>query len=682
MKRARMVVMLIAALVCVAALDAQLRRAMTFDDLAAMNRVGEIQVSPDGRWVAYTVGTPDMAANRVPRNIWLAPLGSGEPRQLTRSGRDSRPRWSPDGKRIAFISSRDGAPQIYVISIEGGEATKLTSISTGAANLLWSPDGKTLAFTSDVYPDCRDDACNSKRDADAESNKVKARVYDRLLYRHWTDWEDGKRSHLFVVNVDGGTPRDLTPGADYDVPPFSLGGPEPIAFSPDGKELCFTANTDKDEALSTNADLFIVPVSGGEIRRITTNPGYDGGPVYSPDGRSITYHAQLTAGYEADRWRAMLYDRASGRSTNLTESFDRSVDAMVWSPDSRTLYFDAEDRGNLPLYSMPAAPASTPKQIITGGAHGEFALTPDGRTIVFTRARLNMPAEIFAASVDGTGERQITGHNAERLAQLDLPEVEHFWFAGAGGTQIHGMVVRPPNFDERKKYPVIMLCHGGPQTMWTDAWSYRWNAQLFAAPGYVVVMVNRRGSTGFGQKFTDEINADWGGQAFQDVMLGLDHVLAKYPYMDGTRVAAAGASYGGYMMDWMASQSKGRFKTLVTHAGVYNFESMYGATEELWFVEWDLRGTPWTNPQTYAAQSPHKFAGDFGTHKTPTLVIHGELDFRVPYTQGLEMFTALQRQGVPSRLIMFPDEGHWILKPQNSEFWYKTVFEWLAKYLK
>ncbi|HEX9761301.1 MAG TPA: S9 family peptidase, partial [Candidatus Acidoferrales bacterium] len=674
MKRARMVVMLIAALVCVAALDAQLRRAMTFDDLAAMNRVGEIQVSPDGRWVAYTVGTPDMAANRVPRNIWLAPLGSGEPRQLTRSGRDSRPRWSPDGKRIAFISSRDGAPQIYVISIEGGEATKLTSISTGAANLLWSPDGKTLAFTSDVYPDCRDDACNSKRDADAESNKVKARVYDRLLYRHWTDWEDGKRSHLFVVNVDGGTPRDLTPGADYDVPPFSLGGPEPIAFSPDGKELCFTANTDKDEALSTNADLFIVPVSGGEIRRITTNPGYDGGPVYSPDGRSITYHAQLTAGYEADRWRAMLYDRASGRSTNLTESFDRSVDAMVWSPDSRTLYFDAEDRGNLPLYSMPAAPASTPKQIITGGAHGEFALTPDGRTIVFTRARLNMPAEIFAASVDGTGERQITGHNAERLAQLDLPEVEHFWFAGAGGTQIHGMVVRPPNFDERKKYPVIMLCHGGPQTMWTDAWSYRWNAQLFAAPGYVVVMVNRRGSTGFGQKFTDEINADWGGQAFQDVMLGLDHVLAKYPYMDGTRVAAAGASYGGYMMDWMASQSKGRFKTLVTHAGVYNFESMYGATEELWFVEWDLRGTPWTNPQTYAAQSPHKFAGDFGTHKTPTLVIHGELDFRVPYTQGLEMFTALQRQGVPSRLIMFPDEGHWILKPQNSEFWYKTVF--------
>jgi len=682
MKRARMVVMLIAALVCVAALDAQLRRAMTFDDLAAMNRVGEIQVSPDGRWVAYTVGTPDMAANRVPRNIWLAPLGSGEPRQLTRSGRDSRPRWSPDGKRIAFISSRDGAPQIYVISIEGGEATKLTSISTGAANLLWSPDGKTLAFTSDVYPDCRDDACNSKRDADAESNKVKARVYDRLLYRHWTDWEDGKRSHLFVVNVDGGTPRDLTPGADYDVPPFSLGGPEPIAFSPDGKELCFTANTDKDEALSTNADLFIVPVSGGEIRRITTNPGYDGGPVYSPDGRSITYHAQLTAGYEADRWRAMLYDRASGRSTNLTESFDRSVDAMVWSPDSRTLYFDAEDRGNLPLYSMPAAPASTPKQIITGGAHGEFALTPDGRTIVFTRARLNMPAEIFAASVDGTGERQITGHNAERLAQLDLPEVEHFWFAGAGGTQIHGMVVRPPNFDERKKYPVIMLCHGGPQTMWTDAWSYRWNAQLFAAPGYVVVMVNRRGSTGFGQKFTDEINADWGGQAFQDVMLGLDHVLAKYPYMDGTRVAAAGASYGGYMMDWMASQSKGRFKTLVTHAGVYNFESMYGATEELWFVEWDLRGTPWTNPQTYAAQSPHKFAGDFGTHKTPTLVIHGELDFRVPYTQGLEMFTALQRQGVPSRLIMFPDEGHWILKPQNSRFWFREVHDWLAKYLK
>ncbi len=686
-----------ALILCVLLLGAQARaqapakHAITFDDLISLHRISDPQISPDGKWVAYVVATPDKEANRTARNIWLVPTaggtGASEPHQLTRSGRDSRPRWSPDGRRLAFLSSRDATQHVYVISLEGGEASKLTTISTGADNVLWSPDGKWIAFTSEVFPDCRDDACNARRDAEREKSKVKARIYDHLLYRHWTSWSGGKRSHLFVVSADAATsaavPRDLTPGADYDVPPFSLGGPEAIAFSPDGKELCFTAITDRDEALSTNGDLFLVSVSGSaEPKRITSNPAYDGGPVYSPDGRWIAYRTQFRAGYESDRWRLMLYERATGHHTNLTENFDRSPDSFAWSPDSKTIYFVAEDRGQMPLFAMAPSAGSEPKPLLPQSFNPEFAVSPDGRALVFTRSSLAMPAEIFTANADGSGVRQLTRHNAEKLAALDLRPAEHFWYEGAEGAKVHGMLVRPPGFDPSKKYPLLVLVHGGPQNAWGDSWGYRWNPQMFAAPGYVAVMLNPRGSTGFGQKFTDEINAGWGDKVFVDLMKGVDYVLAKYPFVDSTRMAAAGGSYGGYMMDWFASQTKGRFKALITHAGVYNLDSMYGATEELWFPEWDLRGTPWNNPGTYDKWSPHKYAGEFGKDKTPTLVICGELDFRVPYTQSLEIFTALQRQGVPSKLVIFPDEGHWVSKPQNSELWYKTFLDWLATYLK
>jgi dipeptidyl aminopeptidase/acylaminoacyl peptidase len=580
---------------------------------------------------------------------------------------------------------------VYVISASGGEATQLTRISTGADNVLWSPNGKTLAFTSEVYPDCRDEACNSQRDAARERSKVKARIYGRLLYRHWDRWSEGKRSHLFAIAKEGGasaslgagTPRDLTPGADYDVPPFSLGGPDAVAFSPDGKELCFTAITDKDEALSTNADLFVVPVDGSsEPKRITTNPAFDGSPAYSPDGRFIAYRAQMKAGYESDRWRLMLYERANGRHINLTENFDRSPEGYAWSSDSKEIYFHFEDRTEAPIFTVSAAPGSEPKALVKDGFNGDLSVSADGRTLVFTRSSLTMPAEIFAASADGSGVRQLTRQNAEKLAALELNKPESFWFEGAGGTKIHGLLLRPPGFDASRKYPLLLLCHGGPQTMWSNSWGYRWNAQMFASPGYVVVMINRRGSTGYGQKFTDEINNDYGGKAFEDLMKGLDYVLTRYPFVDASRLGAAGASFGGFMIDWMASQSKGRFKVLVAHSGVYNQVSFYGATEELWFPEWDLRGTPWTNTDSYKKWSPSTYAAEFGKYKTPTLVIHGELDFRVPYTEGLQMFTALQRQGVPSKLLIFPDEGHWILKPQNSELWYKTVLDWLATYLK
>ena len=661
------------------------KRPITFQDLISLHRLSEPQLSPDAKWIAYTVSTPDLEANHSVRDIWLVPTTAGEPRQVTRGGSDTRPRWSPDGQKLAFISARNGTPQIYWIALAGGEATRLTNLSTGADNELWSPDGHTLAFISSVYPDCHDDACNSQRDSAKEKSKVKAHIYEKLLYRHWTEWWDGKRSHLFVTPAvaDATTaPRDLTPGANYDVPPFNEGAPEAIAFSPDGKELAFTANAGKDEALSTNGDLFTVEVTGAaEPKRITTNPGNDWGPAYSPDGKWIAYRAQLQGGYEADRWRLMLYDRQTAKTINRTEDFDRSVESYAWTPDSMQIYFQAEDKAEMPVYTIAATPGTAPKQILGDSYNADFDLSRDGRTLALARTSLTMPAEIFTANSDGTNLRQLTHQNGALLAQLDLPAAEPFWFEGAEKTQVEGLLIRPPHFDPAKKYPVLFLIHGGPQGAWTDAWGYRWNQQVMAAPGYVVVMVNPRGSTGYGQKFTADISRDWGGKVYDDLMKGLDAAIVKYPFIDGARVGAAGGSYGGYMIDWLATHTD-RFKCLISHAGPYDLVSEYGATEELWFPEWEFGGAPWSHPELYKKWSPNEYAGALGKYKTPTLVVGGELDFRVPYNQDLEFFTALQVQGVPSKLVIFPDEGHWVLKPQNSQLWYATFLDWLARYLR
>lgn len=658
------------------------RRPITFKDLISMNRVSDPQISPDGQWIAYTVATPDLDANKTSRNIWIVPVSGGAARQLTRGGSDMRARWSPDGKRLAFLSSRDGAQQVYTIWLEGGEASRLTSLSTGADNELWSPDGKTVAFVSSVYPDCHDDACNSARDSEKEKSKMKARVYDRLLFRHWTEWWDGKRSHLFVVTAAGGKPKDLTEGADYDVPPFNLGDPEAIAFAPNGEELCFTANTDKDAALSTNGDLFVVPVNGSaQPARITTNPGNDWGPVYSPDGQWIAYRSQSTAGYESDRWLLMLYNRKSAKHTSLTEKLDQSVDAIAWTRDSQGLYFLSESKAEMPLYAIPIEGAKEPTTVIPNGFNSEFDVSHDGKLIAFTRSTLAMPAEIFVADGNGTDIRQLTHQNGALLSQLELPAAEPFWFAAADGKQVEGRLLRPPSFDASRKYPLLLLIHGGPQGAWDDSWGYRWNPEVMAAPGYAVLMINPRGSTGYGQAFTAEISKDWGGKVYDDLMKGLDAAIAKYPFIDSTRIAAAGGSYGGYMVDWIATHT-GRFKCLISHAGPYDEVSMYGATEELWFMDWEFGGPPWSNPELYQKWSPSEFAAALSKYKTPTLVIGGEMDFRVPDNQDLEFFTALQRQGVPSKLVIFPDEGHWVLKPQNSQFWYKTFLDWLAQYLK
>jgi len=663
--------------ICVFGLSvrAQARQPVRFDDLISFARIGDPQISPDGQWVAFSATSYNLAGNAGNSDVWRVPISGGQPQQLTRSDRrDNNARWSPDGKSIAFISSREGGPQIWILEPASGEARKVTSLSTGADGVVWSPDGSHLAFTSEVYPDCPDDACNKRRNEEADASKVKAKVFDRLLFRHWDSWKDGKRTHIFVVPASGGTPRDVTPG-DYDAPPFSLGGPTDYDFSPDGKELCFARNTDRAEARSTNVDLWIVRIDGGTPQKITGNPAYDGSPQYSPDAKFIAYRAQRRAGFEADKFGIMLCERSTGSSRSLTADFDRSADSLDWAPDGGSIYFVASDEGYASIYRVTLAGAVT--RIISRSSNADVQVSTDGKTLAFSRISISSPAEIFRADADGRNAAALTRMNEPLLAKIALGAVESVSYAGAGGTAVQAWIVKPSMFDAGKKYPAIVLVHGGPQSDWGDAFSFRWNIQMFAGRGYVVFAPNPRGSTGFGQKFTDEISGDWGGKVYEDIMKGVDY-LAQLPYVDSSRMAAAGASYGGYMINWIAGHS-GRFRCLVSHDGVYNTISMFGSTEELWFPEWEFRGTPWTSKELYERWSPSNFAANF---KTPMLVIHGELDYRVPVSQGFELFTALQVMNVPSKFLYFPDEGHWVLKPQNSRLWYQTVLDWIDQWTR
>ncbi|HEV2664104.1 MAG TPA: S9 family peptidase [Blastocatellia bacterium] len=689
----------VAALLSLAAY-AQTKRPMTFDDLMAIKRVGDTQISPDGSRVAYVVSDVDKNLNRGKRSVWVVPTSGGSPQQLITSDKnDYSPRWSADGKWIAFLSTREGAPQIFLADAAnpgGSNPRKVTSVPEGVGEFIWSPNGKMFAFTTDVYPECANLNCVAKRGEAEEKSKVRAVIADRLLYRHWDSFKRGKRSHLFVVPSEGGEPKDLTPG-DYDVPPFSLGDPTAFDFAPDSSEVVFARNTDKVEATSTNNDLFIVSVSGGEAKRITgNNPGSDTTPRYSPDGKYIAYRSQSRNGYEADRFRLMLYDRKAGTSKELSISFDRWVGELVWAPDSQSIFIGAEDRGR-ELIGVASINGGI-KPLIANTTSNGISLSSDGKTMAFTRSSLAAPAEVFAAKSDGSGARQLTQTNAALMAQLDLSPAEDFEYAGAKtpvvrtaklgklkastdigpgkAAMIHGFIVKPPQFDKAKKYPMVLLIHGGPQGAWFDSWGYRWNPQMWAARGYVTVLINPHGSTGYGQAFTEQISGEWGGAVYDDLMRGVDHMI-KLGYVDPNRVGAAGGSYGGYMVNWILGHTD-RFKALVSHAGVYNLTSMY-ATEELWFTDWEFKGTPWDNPELYTKWSPHLSAKNF---KTPTLVVHGELDYRVPVGEGLQLFSTLQRKGVPSKLLYYPDEGHWILKPQNSELWYKTVLDWFDQWLK
>jgi len=543
-----------------------------------------------------------------------------------------------------------------------------------------------IAFVSDVFPEysslpfARSDSLNRQKLEGMRTGKMRARVITGLLYRHWNSWVDGKRKHIFVQPIDGGEPADRTPG-DRDAVPTSTtfsAGVE-FAFSPDGNEIAYTATPVPihQEAWSTNHDIYTVPVHGGSPKQFTTNPAADGYPRYSPDGRYIAYRAQSVPGFEADRWQIMLYDRATGKVRRLTESFDGTVKPFVWTPRSTELYFECEEKANVPIFAVSTS-GNDVRRILIEKDNRSLSVTPDGTSIIFAQCSLVRPVELFSIGFDGKSLRQVTRMNDALFAQLEIPAPETVWYEGAGETKIQAWLFQPPSMVPGRRYPFVYLVHGGPQNAWLNGWSYRWNPALWAAQGYVVMAPNPRGSTGFGQQFVNDISGDWGGKVYVDLLKGLDYA-GTLPFVDTTARAAAGASFGGYMMNWFEGHVGNKFKAIVTHAGVYNFESMYGTTEEVWFDEWDHGGTPWDKPEEYRRFSPHVYAGNFST---PTLVIHAEQDFRVPYSESMQLFTALQRQGIPSKFVLFPDEGHVILKPANSDFWHRTVFEWLARYLK
>ncbi|KAA3618195.1 MAG: S9 family peptidase [Calditrichaeota bacterium] len=652
------------------------KRPLSFEDFYGFQRVSDPQPSPDGNWIAYTVTKVDVASNSSNKDIYVISSDGKNLKQLTSSAKsESQPRWSPDGKYIAFVSNKDGGSQIYIMPMAGGEARKLTTISTGASGPVWSADGSKILFTSTVYPDCESDDCNATKLKSRDENPVKAQIWDGLLFKHWNRWTHGMRNHVFIADVADGKFHDLTPG-DFDSPPIDLGGSPDYAISPDGKEVCFVKNPDDVVAVSTNNDLFIVPATGGAAKQITTNKGNDANPVYSPDGKYIAYTAMARAGFEADRKVIMLYDRINSQTTAVTSKLDRSATDLVWDKNSRSIYFLADDLGYNSVYRVEIKNGKT-SRITKGSYNKSLSLTTDGR-LVFIREAINKPADVWLLDEKRTSAKQLTFHNKAALAQLEMNPLEEFWFEGAASTKVHGLMVKPPKFDASKKYPLIYLVHGGPQGAWHDNFHYRWNAQMFAASGYVVVMVNPRGSTGYGQKFTDEISQDWGGKVYEDLKRGWEFVGSNYPFIDADRMGAAGASYGGYMMYWLEGREN-PFKCLVSHDGVFNLVSMYGTTEELWFPEWEMAGAPWESPALYQKWSPSSYVENF---KTPMLIVHSQKDFRVDVGQGFEAFTALQKMGVPSKFLYFPDEDHFVSKPQNARLWWKTLQDWFDGYLK
>ena len=697
----------------------------TFEDMMKLKRVGAPVPSPDGKWVVFDCIDVDLEANTKISHLWIVPANGGESRRLNPTpNHEERPRFSPDAKRLIWTSKATDPTQIWMSDFDSGSGVligkphQVTEISTGADGGIWSPDGKSIVFVSAVYPDCKDDACNKQRDEELKTSKVKAKIFTRLFYRHWNAFTEFKRSHLFVISADAvesavpsgatpnalrtahATPRDLTPG-DHDVPPFSLGGQDMYAISPDGQEVAYTSNIDEVEATSTNNEIFVVPISVGHAsglsasdtqargsrysKKISTSPGADTTPLYSLNGKYLAWRSQARAGFEADKWRLLVQDRQSGKTRDLTEKFDRSVGSFTWFSglSNGGLFFTAEDHGESPIYALfldRNEPTPGPR------LHADDLIWQDNTSsLFFTRMSVSAPNELWSLNLSGetlggiVEPKPVTHMNNALLSQIDMQPLESFTFKGANDEEVQGFMVKPPGFDPNKKYPLKFLIHGGPQGAWGNEWTYRWNAELFAASGnYVVVMINFHGSTGYGQKFTDSISGDWGGKPYVDLMKGLDYVEKNYPFIDKNREAALGASYGGYMANWLLGHTN-RFKCIVSHDGMFNAESAYGTTEELWFPTWEFGGPPWKKRDVYRKWSPHEYAANF---KTPTLVSHGQLDYRLDVSQGFDLFTTLQVSKVPSKILYFPDEGHWVLKPQNSQLWYKTVNDWVDQWCK
>ena len=660
-------------LACAAVLSAApafAARPMTIADLLGAVRVSEPQLSPDGKMVAFVRTTTDVATGKRNTDIWVvAADGSSAPKLLVGGEKtENSPRWSPDGKSLAFISNRDGEMQIYLADAAGGNIRQVTKVAAGVQPpMVFSPDSSMLAFVSDVKS--------------GEETPPNVHVLKRLLYRHWDEWRENVRHHIFVASVTGGQATDLTPG-DFDSPPTQQEDAA-IAFTPDGKEVVFVSNRDggDKEAYSTNNDVWSVPVTGGTAKRLTTNPAADVQPVFSRDGKYMFVRAQRRPQFESDRWYVDVYNRATGTKKTLFESPDLSVNDFKVAADGSAVAFVATNKGEDNLFRVrldSGSAAGPPEQLTHGGSVSAFDFGPD--FAMFARSSLTAPAEIFRVTrATMNAPQPLTRENESWLKDVSFAKPESLTAPGAGGTPIQYWLIKPPNFDPSKKYPVVFLIHGGPQGAWDDAWSYRWNPSLWAAQGWVVAAPNPRGSTGFGQKFVDDISQDWAGKVMLDLEAVFDAVV-KQPYVDPARQGIAGASYGGYAVNWLITHTD-RFKAAVSHDGVFNLESMALATEELWFTHWEFGGLPWTGTakEQFAKFSPHRYSSNI---KTPTLVITNQLDFRVPVDQGLQLFTALRLRGVPSEALVFEDEGHWVLKALNSKLWHEKVFGWMNQYLK
>ncbi|MDZ7292579.1 MAG: S9 family peptidase [candidate division KSB1 bacterium] len=649
-------------------------------DMLAMDRLSEPQVSPDGKWVVFTLRKTDLEANRGRTDLWLVGTDGAGLRQLTtHPASDYSPQWAPDGKSIYFLSTRSGSAQVWRIPVDGGEAEQKTNLPLEVGNFLLSPNGAHLALTMEVFPECETVYCTKNKLDEMAKRKASGRIYEKLFIRHWDTWKDGRRSHVFVMPISGGEPIDLMKGMDADCPSKPFGGVDEICFTPDGKAMILTIrNAGREEAWSTNFDLYWVPVDGSAAPKNLTenNKAWDTAPVFSPDGKTLAYRAMTRPGYEADRYRIVLRNWTDGKERVLTENWDRSPNGVTWSKDGKMIYTTAENIGQTSLFAIETATGNV-RTVVRDGTVRSVALA--GNRLLFGMDHLRSPVELYSVLPNGTDMRQITRLNADKLAKARMGEPEQFSFKGWNDETIYCYVVKPIDFDPSKKYPVAFLIHGGPQGSFGNDFHYRWNPQAYAGAGYAAVMVDFHGSTGYGQAFTDAIRGDWGGKPLIDLQKGLAAALARYPWMDSSRVGALGASFGGYMINWIAGNWPDRFRCLVSHDGNLDERLAYFDTEELWFPEWDHIGTPWDNPEHYEKQNPINYVKNW---KTPMLVIHGALDYRVVDTQGISTFTALQRRGIPSKFLYFPDENHWVLKPHNSILWHETVIGWLDQWLK
>ena len=648
-------------------------------DLVGMDRISGQQVSPDGKLIVFQVRKTDLEANKGRTDLWIVGTDGKGLRRLTKDpAGDWNPLWSVDGQFVYFLSTRSGSSQVWAIPAIGGEAKQVTDLPLGVGNLIMSRDGKKLAFSAEVFPGKSIDETKKKLDKIA-NQKTTGRIYENLLFRHWDTWADGRRSHVFVMDITGGDPVDVMKDTDFDSPTKPFGGSEEFTFTPCGKSIVFTAaNAGKANAWSTNNDLFIVPADGSKAPKCITekNKAWDTTPVFSNNGKTLAYLAMSRPGFEADRFRIMLRDMKTGTERELAEDWDHSPGTIFWGPRDRFIYAKADHLGQGTLFAIHVKTGKVKILVNDGNVRGPSI---HKRTIYFGLDNLKSPVELYSIDTRGKKMKKITDINKDKIAAARMGDYEQFTFKGWNDETVYGYVVKPVDFDANKKYPVAFLIHGGPQGSFGNDFHYRWNPQVYCGAGYGAVMIDFHGSVGYGQKFTDSITGDWGGKPLEDLQKGLAAALAKYPWLDGDKVGALGASYGGYMINWIAGNWSDRFRCLVNHDGNLDERMAYYDTEELWFPEWEHGGTPWDNPEGYTKHNPVEYVKNW---KTPMLVIHGALDFRVVETQGFSTFTALQRKGIPSKLLYFPDENHWVLQPHNSILWHDTVIGWLDQWVK